>query len=227
MKISILVLGLFMTSLLQSESFEEFMAEMNNDYKSFVTQMDKDFAQALGKEWKEFDSNIKPSYQDPKPIVIPSAPVQPIKQPDNNPIINIIIVNPPQRETPKLPTVPKVRQGYKKLAFNFFSQDITFVYNSKLNHSLHNFTNQSIANYWLTLSSFEINNFLTQIRTYKRKLNLNDWHLYLLVKDIGNLISEDSTNAKLLTWFLLNKLGYDVKLGMAHNEIYLISSNQI
>jgi len=225
MKKIVVLVCLFMTSVIKAESYEEFMADMNEDYNSFVTQMDKDFAQALGREWEEFDSDIKPSYEDPKPIVIPSVPIEPIKPPNNDPKINIIVINPPPRKEPVIPKVSLVPRGYKKVTFDFFSQDINLVYNSKLTHKLQNFNNHNISNYWLTLSRIEIKDFLAQIRTYKRELNLNDWHLYLLVKEVGILISNDSRNAKLLTWFLLNKLGYDVKLGMANNEIYLMPSS--
>jgi hypothetical protein len=226
MKKSILVLSLLITApSIHAESYEEFMASMNNDYNSFVTQMDKDFAKALGKEWKEFDTKVKPSYQNPKPSIIPSAPPQPIKQPDNTPKINIIIINPPQREEPRLPSVPMTPQGYKQLSLNFFSQNVTLVYNAQLNHQLNNFNNSKIANYWLKLSNIEINNFLEQIRSYKQRLNLNDWHLYLLVKKIGIHIINDKNNSKLLTWFLLNKLGYDVKIGLTNGGVYLMPSS--
>lgn len=225
MKKIVVLVCLFMTSLIKAESYEEFMADMNEDYNSFVTQMDKDFAQALGREWKEFDSDIKPSYEDPKPVIIPAAPVTPIKQPDIGPKINIITVNPPKEEEVNIPKVPLVPKGYKKVTFDFFSRDINLIYNSKLIHPLQSFNNHNIANYWLTLASVEINNLLTQIRTYKTELNLSDWHVYLLLKKAGVLMNNDSRNAKLLSWFLLNKLGYDVKLGMANNEIYLMPSS--
>jgi len=228
MKKSILVFSLLVTvaPYIHAESYEEFMESMNDDYNSFVSQMDKDFAKSLGKEWKEFDTKVKPSYQSPKPSTIPYAPPQPIKQPDNTPKINIIIINPPQRKEPRLPSVPAITQGYKKVSLNFFSQDITLVYNTKLNYQLNRFDNSKIANYWLTLSNIEINNFLEQIRGYKQKLNLNDWHLYLLVKKIAINIIHDKNNSKLLTWFLLNKLGYDVKIGITNGDVYLMPSSQ-
>ena len=227
MKKSILALSLLITApSLYGESYEEFMSSMDDDYNSFVTQMDKDFAKALGKKWKKFDTKIKPSYQNPKPSVIPSAPPQAIKQPDNTPKINIITVNPPRKKEPRLPSIPMTPQGYKKLSFNFFSQNITLVYNAQLNYQLNTFTNSNIANYWLKLSNIEINNFLEQIKSYKQRLNLNDWHLYLLVKKIGINIINDENNSKLLTWFLLNKLGYDVKIGLTNSGVYLMPSSQ-
>jgi len=100
------------------------------------------------------------------------------------------------------------------------------VYNKRLNYRLNNFNNSTIANYWLTLSNIEINNFLEQIRSYKQNLNLNDWHLYLFIKKIGTSIINDKDNSKLLTWFLLNKLGYDVKIGGGNSGIYLMPSSR-
>lgn len=227
---NILILSLFCLSpALYGESYDDFVAQMDTEYKSFVTQMDKDFAKSLGKEWKEFKTKIKPSYQNPKPSIIPPAiPTPIIKEEDSSPKINIIIINPPQKATPILPIEPKIPQGYKRISFNFFSQDINLVYNKKLNYKLNNFNNTTIAHYWLKVSNIENDNFLGQIKEYKKKLNLNDWHLYLLVKEIGIHIINNKNNSNLLTWFLLNKLGYDVKIGNANNNVYLMpSSNQL
>jgi len=229
MKTKILALSLLcLTPSLHAESFNEFMSEMDAEYKGFVSQMDKDFAKALGKEWKEFDTKVKPSYQNPKPSVVPSVPPKPLKEPDNRPKINIIIINPPQQEIPISPPKPHIPQGYKQISFNFFSQDINLVYNRELNYQIRSFNSHSMANYWLKLSTIEINNFLNQIQSYKQRLNLNDWHLYLLVKKIGTHIINDKNSSNLLTWFLLNKLGYDVKIGSTNSGVYLMpSSNQL
>jgi len=212
------------TTLLYAESYEEFVAQMHKEYTEFVTQMDKDFAKALGKEWKEFESSVEPSFPHPKPQNPPKAPQLPKDQEDNTPKIVINIFNIPPQNTPRLPTKPRVPLGYKALSFNFFSQPIYLVYNQKLIYRLNHFNNQSISAYWLHQSNMELNHFLQRITSYQRLLNLNDWHLYLLVYSIAKNIIHEAQNTKILTWFILNKLGYDVKLGYQYDRVYLMPS---
>jgi len=224
MKKVIIVLILIL-SIINAKTYEELVQEMDKDYDTFITKMDKDFAKALGKDWKEFDSEFEPSFSNPKPRTTPVAPKAPKKEVDNTPraVINTV-PQPPYYRNPTLPNIPSPTRGYKKLSINFFSQKIDIVYNEKLNYKLREFDNNSIAQYWLHQSNIEINNLLNQIREHQRALNLNDWHIYLLVKDIAKKITHDRENSRLLSWFILNKLGYDVKLGFDKNNssIYLM-----
>jgi hypothetical protein len=223
MRRDIILLSLICMSLfIQAKSYEEFVQEMNRDYNGFLTQMDRDFAKALGREWSSFDSTVEPSYPNPKPISTPLAPNTP-KEADNTSKVVINIINMPIYKNPPLPSIPTVHRGYIKLSLEFFSQHIELVYNQRLNYKLKEFNNHNIANYWIEQSDIEIDNFLAQIRAYQTTLNLNDWHLYLLIKSIANNIINDSNNCQLLRWFILNKLGYDVKLGYQKDEsLYLL-----
>ena len=221
-RVLILSSVILMTLVGQAESFDDFMTSMNDEYSEFTTQMDKDFAKALGKEWKEYDTVVEPSYNSPKPIVPPPPPPPKKEEADKTPQVVIVVVNPQKERVPQAPKTPTVPNGYRELSFDFYSQDIRLVYNEQLIYRLNSFDNSSIASYWLRLSNVEIVNLLKQINLYKRVLNLNDWHLYLLVKKIGNSIFEESQNSKLFSWFLLNKLGYDVKVGYRTQAIYLM-----
>lgn len=213
---------LVMTSLLKAESFDEFMTSMDDDFKEFTTQMDKDFAKALGKKWKEYDTTVKPSYNHPKPVVPPPPPPPKKEKRDNTPQVIIVVVNPQKDRIPDIPRPPSIPNGYDKLSFDFYSRQIELVYNRQLMYRLDHFNNRVIADYWLRLSNVEIENLLKQIMLYKKVLNLNDWNLYLFVQKIGNSILQSSQNSKLLSWFLLNKLGYDVKVGYKAQSIYLM-----
>ena len=222
MKKRVLILSLLLMTSLKAESFDEFMTSMNEDYKEFTTQMDKDFAKALGKKWKEYDTTVKPSYHSPKPVVPPPPPPPKKEEADKTPQVVIVVINPPQDRVPEIPKLPSVPNGYAQLSFDFYSQNIQLVYNKQLRYRLNSFDNHTISGYWLKLSNVEIGNLLNRIKAYKRVLNLNDWHLYLLVKKIGNSIFQNSQNSKLLSWFLLNKLGYDVKIGYGTKSLYLM-----
>jgi len=223
MKRRVLILSLLaMTPLLKAESFNEFMTSMNKDYKEFTTQMDKDFAKALGKEWKEYDTDVEPSYNSPKPVIPPPPPPPKKEEVDKTPPIVIVIINPPEKRVPKTPRPTNIPKGYTKLSFDFYSQNINLVYNKQLKYRLNIFNNYTISKYWLKMSNIEIEKLLNQINTYKRILNLNDWNLYLFVQKISNTILQNTQSSKLLSWFLMNKLGYDIKIGYGTQNIYLM-----
>ena len=224
---------LLSTFLLNAETYAEFKASMHKDYNTFTTQnhkeysdfrtqMDKDFAKFLGRKWKKYGSKIKPVYRRPKPRVIPIPPqrVKPIE--DNTPKVHILPMTPEPEITPRLPRMSRIQKGYRSVDVNFFNQNLRFNYNEKLTYPLSTFNNSSIANYWNHQSSYEIQKLLEEIKSYKQALNLSDWHLYLLINQFSKTITSDENNAKLLSWFLLIKLGYDVKVGYKENNIYML-----
>jgi hypothetical protein len=53
-------------------------------------------------------------------------------------------------------------------------------------------------------------------------MQLNDWGTYLLVLRTSQNIFKDKDDAKLLSWFIFNKMGYAVKVGLAKNHIVLM-----
>jgi hypothetical protein len=53
-------------------------------------------------------------------------------------------------------------------------------------------------------------------------MNLNDWGVYLLVLDVSKRIHSNHDNSNLLSWFIFNKLGYAVKVGLAKRHIVLM-----
>ena len=222
-----IIAGIVLSINIQAQSFKDFMKSMNDEYRDFTTKMDREFAKALEKDWKDYDTNVKPSFNNVKPTPPPPPPPKrERKERDKTPPVVIIVINPPidNSRVPQIPKEHKIPEGYNRLSINFFSQDIEIVYNTKLSFSINEFNNQTISKYWLKCSSIEHKKLLEQIKKYKRGLNLNDWHLYLLVQDITKNISPDIESSKLLSWFILNKLGYDVKIGYTNDRVYLLPS---
>ena len=217
-----LYLLLLSSSLLMSESYEKFIASMDKEYSEFQTEMDKDFTKFLNKEWKAYGTKTTPVYHRPKPLTIPTPPKQlePVK--DNTSKVKLLPLEIRNEIVPTLPLILGAKKGYQQIELNFFQQSLPFNYNAKLLHSVSKVNNHSIANYWRHQSSCEVQSLIQDIKSYQQALNLTDWHLYLLVKQLGQAIAVDENNAKLLSWFLLIKLGYDVKVGYKGNQVYLL-----
>jgi hypothetical protein len=106
--------------------------------------------------------------------------------------------------------------------FNFYSANIKLVYNPKLHYPISFVDKNNLSQYWNYASSHEVNILLKQLRSYKKQLRLNDWHLYLFVQALSKNIAQNNNNSKLLTWFLMNKMGYDINLGFNQQQIILL-----
>jgi hypothetical protein len=81
---------------------------------------------------------------------------------------------------------------------------------------------EGIAKFFDTVASSDYDKLVRSIAQTKETMKLNDWGVYLLVNDISGQVFSNIDEAKLLSWFLFNKLGYDVKVGIAKNNIVLM-----
>jgi len=207
-----------------NSDFKEKRTKINNDFKVIQSRIDKDFGEALKHGWRSYRPNKTPSkYSRPKPVVVPAPVVIPKKQKDITPKVRIPRIKPIVRPRPVV--VPKpinVPYQYKRVNFNFYSAPIKLVYNPKLHYPMSIVDKNSLSKYWNYASSHEVNILLKQLRSYKQQLRLNDWHLYLFVQELSKNIAQNHNNSKLLTWFLMNKMGYDINLGFNQQQIILL-----
>jgi hypothetical protein len=86
--------------------------------------------------------------------------------------------------------------------------------------------NNAIGNYWAVLSRADYEGLIRRLGHIKGRLRLNDWGFFQLVNSFTRKIQEDKNSAALLTWFILTKSGYWVKVGYNRNDIYLIAPAQ-
>jgi hypothetical protein len=82
--------------------------------------------------------------------------------------------------------------------------------------------NQTIAEVFKNLSTASTNEFISKLKNYKNQKKLNDWGYFELVNRIAKNINEEKQNESfLLSWFLLLKSGYKVKIGLINKEVFL------
>ena len=212
------------TTLLNAESFSEFKSVEASTYKDYRDQNDAAFQSYLKKQWKAYKASISPSlYKEKKPKSI--APLVEKKVPAVGPIIQIVLpvkkpIKPLKKEIPK--KVIKEKQGV--FSFAFLGSKLTFVRDNRvLKAQFYPLNQAGIANFFTTLASSDYGVTLEAIKSYKKRLALNDWGVYLLIKKLSNHYFKDENEAKIYRWFLFNKLSYDVKIALSENKnIYLL-----
>jgi len=117
--------------------------------------------------------------------------------------------------------LPRIRKPeYKtsnpqKLSLKFYGNTIAITYDRLLNLPLNQqLSNEIIADYWNKFIIGNSQHLIGQLITYKDRLGLNEWGYFLLVKYCSNaLYPKDESGGTLLTWALMVRSGYDVKIG--------------
>jgi hypothetical protein len=112
----------------------------------------------------------------------------------------------------------------KDISFDFFGSTLGFDIPAKIKHAKYYPNNQKgISNFFDSAASSRYKEFIQEIVDVKKAMNLNDWGTYLLVLKISqNVYPGNRDNAKLLSWFIFNKMGYAVKVGLAKKHIVLM-----
>lgn len=230
----VLLLG---ASALSAQSFEDFKRSQAESFSKYKDERDNAFNKYLKQQWEAYNVyKGEPLYEKPKPKEIPSAEPKKIKS--VGPKISIKIkkvehVEPkPVEEKEKIvkEEIKIVKVEPKKVVVA--SKDINFdFYGSKLgfdiptgikNAKFYPQNQEGITNFFDSSASSDYENFINEIKRVSDVMNLNDWGVYLLVQEISDNVYKDKDNSNLLSWFIFNKLGYAVKVGLAERHIVLM-----
>ncbi|MDF1878965.1 hypothetical protein JHD46_04850 [Sulfurimonas sp. SAG-AH-194-C20] len=124
----------------------------------------------------------------------------------------------------KIVLKPKIiKKTTKDIYVDFFAQNLGFDIDSTIhNANFYPQNQEGIANFFDYMASSDYEKTINEINAVCKKLNLNDWGVYQLVQQLSSAIYSSSDNQKLFTWFLFNKLGYEVKIGLAKKHVVLM-----
>ena len=108
----------------------------------------------------------------------------------------------------------------KDVVFDFFGTKLGFDVPKKIKSARFYPSNQQgIANYFDAAAMSEYEPLLEEIKKVKKEMKLNDWGLYLLVQKIARRLYRYDDEVQLFTWFIFNKLGYAVKVGLENGRV--------
>ena len=226
--------------LLAQSDYEKWLKKDQQKFDDYKTEQDKLFMQFLEDDWKQFQvfQGLKAD-DTPKPAEIPQAEPQPLQQTEieRNDRIKELFV-PKIHKSMKSPGDLKVKEETAQfktkkqtqktdvlsLNVDFYEAPISLPDETSLKISLKGKpNNESIAEYWKKISNAEFEGSLQKTESYKKSLALNDWGYCMLLYDIGKVINNgDEAEALLFTWFMLNKSGYDTKIGYSNEQVYLL-----
>lgn len=239
--LSVFLICLISTSFSQNDTaefnklkreYDEYIKNETAAFEKYKEDRDTEFAEFLQKDWENFQlfAAGKPILT-PGPVKIPvfdkknemvSAKKVPAKKITEIPQQTNSEIQMQMRPIPA-PLSPEAKKDYDLLSINFYGAELNFIFHKKMAAcKVTSATEPQIANFWTDISESDYYRIVEQMLDYKNTLNLNDFAYMKMAESISASIHDNSNNAKLLTWFLLSKSGYKIKVGYSGSSIHLL-----
>jgi hypothetical protein len=212
---------LLLSTILSAQSFSEFKRYNEKSFLKYKDKKDIAFSKLLKHQFDAYqhEQNIL-SYKKKKPSVIKKANSRRVQL--AGPTISVKL---PEVKIPVIKNKELEKKVFeeKDINLNFFGTQVELNIDSVIKTANYYPKNQhGINNFFDILASSDYKYFIQDIQKIANQLNLNAWGTYLLVKDISESVLSNDDNSKLLIWFILNKMGYKVKVGLSATHIILM-----
>jgi hypothetical protein len=220
---SFILLFAAFTTLSAQQSFKDFKKAQSESFQSYKDERDKAFNEYLKEEWRVYTQQQPDSlYEEPKPEQITPAKPQTI-----TPVGPKVYIEPKDKvkkqEDNASVYIEAPSKKVKNTTFDFFGTKLSFNVSEGLKKATYYPQNQlGISNFFSQAALSEYEDLLTDVNKTSKWMNLNDWGVYLLVTKISQMAFSDEDSSNLLSWFLLNKLGYSVKVGISNKHVLLL-----
>ncbi len=227
--IAIIVLITATLILFAQSDYEKWLDEEKGKFHSYRQKQDEDFADFLKNNWNSFEAYRSESLdRKPKPKTAPKTEPIPLQPAVEEPKIEKIELKTEVQEK-KESRFFVIDKDKPILKFNYFGLMMEYNFPEKIEIDLQTLNEKSIANFWLKMSDTDHQLLLSQLKTQREKMNINDWGYCQLLYQLGQSITEAENKAKLFTWFMLIKSDYDAKVGYYQDDVFLLipSGNKI
>ena len=207
---------------LSAKSFEDFKRSQSESFQSYIDERDESFSKYLQENWEAYNS-IDPHtlYEEEKPSYIKPARFQNLKK--IGPKIDVYVKALPKTKEKKAEITPTKEIQKEGLVFDYFGKTLEFIAPTEIYTARYSpQTQKGVKNFLDTVVSTDYEPFLKQILKIFQELNLNDWGKYLLIRKISEKIFPSQDNSRLLAGFIFNKLGYSIRIGLAHRHVLLM-----
>ena len=226
----LLLLLIPVSALYSQEDYKKWLEEQNKKYQEYKDKNDKAFVDFLQREWKQMQmmQGFVPD-DKPKPENFPVA--DPTETPEDvtgqpKVKIDIDLPKPGPEGKPELKPVALApeKKYFVSLDMNYYGVTLNIKYDKAILTDFNNKIDKKvISDFWAILSRSDYEPLLKQIGQLKSDMYLNDWGFCSFLYGIGSKIYPKNRNQSILiTWFILTKFGYDVKIGYFENEIILL-----
>ncbi|WP_444302622.1 hypothetical protein [Leyella stercorea] len=147
----------------------------------------------------------KPSCPNAKPACPNAQPTTPTTKP-------VVVPVTPPAVKPSAPTGELFTASSDKQMVNFCGQKVYVDKSLKGVCSIGNMRENAIADAYEAMCKADYKALVDDCRKVKKELNLNDWGIFLFVREASKTLCTDENAAVVMQQFLLNELGYKSKM---------------
>ena len=156
--------------------------------------------------------NAKPAAPATKPTCPNAKPTCPNAQPAAPTTKPVVVPVTPPAVKPSAPTGELFTASSDKQMVNFCGQKVYVDKSLKGVCSIGNMRENAIADAYEAMCKADYKALVDDCRKVKKKLNLNDWGIFLFVREASKTLCTDENAAVVMQQFLLNELGYKSKM---------------
>ena len=156
--------------------------------------------------------NAKPACPNAKPACPNAKPTCPNAQPTTSTTKPVVVPVVPPAAKPSAPTGELFTASADKQMVNFCGQKVYVDKSLKGVCSIGNMRENAIADAYEAMCKADYKALVDDCRKVKKELNLNDWGIFLFVREASKTLCTDENAAVVMQQFLLNELGYKSKM---------------
>ena len=156
--------------------------------------------------------NAKPAAPATKPTCPNAKPACPNAQPTAPTTKPVVVPVTPPAVKPSAPTGELFTASSDKQMVNFCGQKVYVDKSLKGVCSIGNMRENAIADAYEAMCKADYKALVDDCRKVKKELNLNDWGIFLFVREASKTLCTDENAAVVMQQFLLNELGYKSKM---------------
>ena len=156
--------------------------------------------------------NAKPATPATKPSCPNAKPACPNAQPAVPTTKPVVVPVTPPAVKPSAPTGELFTASSDKQMVNFCGQKVYVDKSLKGVCSIGNMRENAIADAYEAMCKADYKALVDDCRKVKKELNLNDWGIFLFVREASKTLCTDENAAVVMQQFLLNELGYKSKM---------------
>ena len=156
--------------------------------------------------------NAKPTCPNAKPACPNAKPACPNAQPAAPTTKPVVVSVTPPAVKPSAPTGELFTASSDKQMVNFCGQKVYVDKSLKGVCSIGNMRENAIADAYEAMCKTDYKALVDDCRKVKKELNLNDWGIFLFVREASKTLCTDENAAVVMQQFLLNELGYKSKM---------------
>ena len=234
--ICVLCVSVSLTTNAQNNEFEKaynaFRQQAIKEYEDFREKANKEYADFMRQAWKSYQSLP----EIPKPKDEPPVPPTPYPMEDKDEPIKdtpkpyeevVPITEPDPQPKPVAPIreQPQPEEHYFK--FNFFQTECKVRLDENHRFALKDCQMNTLADAWEYLSGSEYNNVIRDCLELRIRHRLCDWAYLLMLQELSDAYFGRETNeSALLCAYLYCQSGYQMRLGLGNNRLYLLVASK-